>query len=118
MDIDNKNIQAFVDIANGMNMMTITGLERISDDIDGYIVECYMTLYNNTLFSFFIEVNKEADAKEVSDQLYLIAENLNVEYLYDLEYTDSEIDEIRKTLNVLYKTHLDKVVNKNTIETL
>lgn len=74
-------------------------------------------LKSGNTYSWSVELGKDADDREISDQLYLFVSQFYNEgetadeLKNDFEYTDEEISEIHGLLTRLYKEHLANINN-------
>lgn len=105
--VANKNIAKVAEIAKklGLKVSYDTNLE--TGDI---IIDFTVILSSVNTYTFYIEVTPNANAKEISDQLYMFAEDFDTDVKPELEedydYDEVEIHDITCKVYELYKEHL------------
>ena len=112
--VTNSNIAKVAEIARklGLKVSYDTNLE--TDDI---IIDFTVILSSVNTYTFYIEVTPNANAKEISDQLYMFAEDFDTDVKPELEedydYDEVEIHDITCKVYDLYKEHLASLEEKD-----
>ena len=107
----NKEITKVVEIAKGMGLDAFTD-EYTELDTNTEMVSIQFRDENSGMI-VSIDVTPDADKKDISDELYMLADDFNEEFtesdrkeeLKEEGYTDDEIDTMRRYINILYKNY-------------
>ena len=104
----NNNINELSILAMEMGLKVVITEWNVPKQTD---ISFTMMLGNDATYSFYIAVSPDADAREISEQLYILVGEYNegsdtIEELKSLDYTGNEIDKIKRTINNLLKNHL------------
>lgn len=107
----NKEIAKVLEIANKM------GLDAFADeytdvDTDQEMVSIQFRDEHSSMI-VSIDVTPDASKKDISDELYMLADDFNEEFvesdkkaeLKEEGYTDNQIDTMRRYINILYKNY-------------
>ena len=106
-----KEITKVVEIAKGMGLDAFTD-EYTDADTDQEMVSIqFRDEHSGMIVS--IDVTPDASKKDISDELYMLADDFNEEFaesdriteLKEEFYTDDEIDTMRRKINLLYKNY-------------
>lgn len=106
--VANKNITKVAEIARKMGLKVGYDINVCTDDI---IIDFTVILSSVSTYTFYIEVTPNANAKEISDQLYMFAEDFDTDVKPELEddYDEVEIHDITCKVFDLYKEHLASI---------
>lgn len=122
---ENKAVNDFIKLAKNQGFKMDAGEEQRlykdcrepQDEIDIYLE---LGLSTGETYDWCLSLDCQADEKEISDQLYMFAEDFEQEFVEsdlvqelrdDYGYSEEEIDEIRSAFIKLYKEHLAMINN-------
>ena len=96
----NKEIKKVAEIAKKVGF-------KVSFDTDVETNDVIIDFSTNG-YTFYIEVSPDADAREISDQLYMFVEDFDTDVVPELEedYDQVDIDEIKEKVYDLFREHL------------
>ena len=106
-----SEIEKVVEIANKMGLDAFTD-EYTEFDTDQEMVSIQFRDENSGMI-VSIDVTPDASKKDLSDELYMLADDFNEEFvesdrieeLKEEGYTDNQIDTMRRYINMLYKNY-------------
>ena len=106
-----SEIEKVVEIANNMGLDAFTD-EYTEVDTDQEMVSIQVRDENSGMI-VSIDVAPDASKKDLSDELYMLADDFNEEFvesdkieeLKEEGYTDNQIDTMRRYINLLYKNY-------------
>lgn len=101
----NKEIKRISEIAKELGFKVDFDTNIETNDV---IIDFTLQFSSVSSYTFYIEVSPNADAREISDQLYMYVEDFDVEIVPELEeeYEQVEIDELKEKVYVLLREHL------------
>lgn len=107
----NKEITKVLEIAKGMGLDAFT--DEYTDLDTNTEMVCIQFRDEHSGMIVSIDVTPDADKKQISDELYTLADDFNEEFaesdrvaeLKAEDYTDNEIDTMRRYINILYKNY-------------
>ena len=108
----NKEVTKVVKLANKIGGLYASTEEYFSEESLDAVVGIYLVDLKSNM-TLTIEVDDYSDKKDISDELYMLADDFNEEFteselIPDLKkqgYTDEDIDRMRKHINTLYKDY-------------
>lgn len=103
--MENKRILEVAEIAKGLGFKVDFDTDIETNEV---IIDFTIQLSSGNSYTFYIEVSPNADAREISDQLYMYVEDFDTEVIPELEedYEQVEIDEIKEKAYALLREHL------------
>lgn len=103
--MENKRILEVAEIAKGLGFKVDFDTNVETNDV---IIDFTLQFSSVSSYTFYIEVSPDADAREISDQLYMYVEDFEGEVVPELEddYEQVEIDELKEKVYALLREHL------------